>query len=195
MNSKLFWDNRFITFLVLTLVFGTVYALNNLLTAPLLLAPGAHLVHLPSGIKFLLVLVFGMVGALSVFTVSLVAGLGFFFEGELPLSLELAVANALAPLMTVKFFIDQQLVQHDLSDLRWKTLTIMGLVYAALNSAMNQLVLYWNRVIHDLINGLQIMFTGDITGVVLVMVLMRLAIWVVKRKKVAAKDHHLPPGP
>jgi hypothetical protein len=97
--------------------------------------------------------------------------------------------------MTVKFFIDQQLVQHDLSDLRWKTLTIMGLVYAALNSAMNQLVLYWNRVIHDLIDGLQIMFTGDITGVVLVMVLMRLAIWVVKRKKVAAKDHHLPPGP
>jgi hypothetical protein len=121
--------------------------------------------------------------------------LGFFFEGELPLSLELAVANALAPLMTVKFFIDQQLVQHDLSDLRWKTLTIMGLVYAALNSAMNQLVLYWNRVIHDLIDGLQIMFTGDITGVVLVMVLMQLAIWVVKRKKVAAKDHHLPPGP
>ena len=45
--------------MVATLVFGTIYTLNNLLTAPLLLAPGAHLVHLPSGFKFLLVLVFG----------------------------------------------------------------------------------------------------------------------------------------
>jgi hypothetical protein len=96
MNSTLFWDNRAITFLVLTLAFGTVYALNNLLTAPLLLAPGAHLIHLPSGFKLLLVLVFGMVGALSVFTVSLVAGLGFYFVGELPLSIELAIANAIA---------------------------------------------------------------------------------------------------
>ncbi|MFM7801848.1 MAG: hypothetical protein ACKO69_06860, partial [Limnohabitans sp.] len=55
-------------------------ALNNLLTSPLLLAPGAHLVHLPSGIKLLLVLVFGLVGALSIFTVSLAAGYGFFFR-------------------------------------------------------------------------------------------------------------------
>jgi len=90
MNANLFWNNRGITYVVLTLVFGTFYAVNNLLTAQLYLAPGAHLVHLPSGFKLLLVLVFGMVGALSVFTVSLVAGLGFYFVGELPLSIELA---------------------------------------------------------------------------------------------------------
>jgi hypothetical protein len=124
----------------------------------------------------------------------LVAGLGFYFAGELPLSLELAIANALAPLMTVKFFFDQQWVQRDLSDLRWKTLTIMGLLYAILNSGMNQLVLYWNQVIHNMVDGLQIMFTGDITGVVLVMVLMRFAIWVVKRKNLATEDTHLPPS-
>jgi hypothetical protein len=38
------------------------------------------------------------------------------------------------------------------------------------------------------------MFTGDITGVVLVMVLMRFAIWVVKRKNLATEDTHLPPS-
>jgi hypothetical protein len=84
MNANLFWNNRAITYVVLTLVFGTLYALNNVLTAPLLLAPGAHLVHLPSGFKLLLVLVFGMVGALSVFTVSLVAGYGFFSPVNCP---------------------------------------------------------------------------------------------------------------
>lgn len=195
MNANLFWNNRGITYLVLTLVFGTFYALNNVVTAPLLLAPGAHLVHLPSGFKLLLVLVFGMVGALSVFTVSLVAGLGFYFVGEMPLSIELAIANAIAPFLTVKFFLDQQLVQPDLSDLRLKVLALMGLLYAVLNSAMNQLLLFWNHAIQNMVDGLMIMFTGDVLGVILVLGLLRLAMRWAKRKMQATEDSQLPPAP
>lgn len=195
MNANLFWNNRGITYLVLTLVFGTFYALNNVVTAPLLLAPGAHLVHLPSGFKLLLVLVFGMVGALSVFTVSLVAGLGFYFVGEMPLSIELAIANAIAPFLTVKVFLDQQLVQPDLSDLRLKVLALMGLLYAVLNSAMNQLLLFWNHAIQNMVDGLMIMFTGDVLGVILVLGLLRLAMRWAKRKMQATEDSQLPPAP
>lgn len=195
MNANLFWNNRGITYLVLTLVFGTFYALNNVVTAPLLLAPGAHLVHLPSGFKLLLVLVFGIVGALSVFTVSLVAGLGFYFVGELPLSIELAIANAIAPFLTVKVFLDQQLVQTDLSDLRLKVLALMGLLYAVLNSAMNQLLLFWNHAIQNMVDGLMIMFTGDVLGVILVLGLLRLAMRWAKRKVQATEDSQLPPAP
>jgi hypothetical protein len=195
MNANLFWNNQGITYLVLTLVFGTFYALNNVVTAPLLLAPGAHLVHLPSGFKLLLVLVFGMVGALSVFTVSLVAGLGFYFVGEMPLSIELAIANAIAPFLTVKFFLDQQLVQPDLSDLRLKVLALMGLLYALLNSAMNQLLLFWNHAIQNMVDGLMIMFTGDVLGVILVLGLLRLAMRWAKRKTHATEDSQLPPAP
>ncbi len=195
MNANLFWNNRGITYVVLTLVFGTFYAVNNLLTAQLYLAPGAHLVHLPSGFKLLLVLVFGMVGALSVFTVSLVAGLGFYFVGEMPLSIELAIANAIAPFLTVKFFLDQQLVQPDLSDLRLKVLALMGLLYAVLNSAMNQLLLFWNHAIQNMVDGLMIMFTGDVLGVILVLGLLRLAMRWAKRKLQATEDNQLPPAP
>ncbi|MEY3997718.1 MAG: hypothetical protein RLY60_530 [Pseudomonadota bacterium] len=195
MNANLFWNNRGINYVVLTLVFGTFYAVNNLLTAQLYLAPGAHLVHLPSGFKLLLVLVFGMVGALSVFTVSLVAGLGFYFVGELPLSIELAIANAIAPFLTVKFFLDQQLVQPDLNDLRPKVLALMGLLYAVLNSAMNQLLLFWNHAIQNMVDGLMIMFTGDVLGVILVLGLLRLAMRWAKRKMQATEDSQLPPAP
>ena len=195
MNTNLFWNNRGINYVVLTLVFGTFYAVNNLLTAQLYLAPGAHLVHLPSGFKLLLVLVFGMVGALSVFTVSLVAGLGFYFVGELPLSIELAIANAIAPFLTVKFFLDQQLVQPDLNDLRPKVLALMGLLYAVLNSAMNQLLLFWNHAIQNMVDGLMIMFTGDVLGVILVLGLLRLAMRWAKRKMQATEDSQLPPAP
>ncbi len=176
MNAQVFWQNKAVTYVAVTLVFATIYTLNNLLTAPLLLAPGAHLVHLPSGFKFLLVLIFGIVGAVSIFTVSLIAALGFYFTGMIPLSFELAFANALAPLLTTKFFKDHGWVSHDLADLKWKTLLVMGLLFSALNTASNQMLLYWNQMTHNMVDGMAVMFVGDITGVLLVIGLIRMAL-------------------
>ena len=173
MLLNLFWQNRAVTFAFLSVGFGAVYTLNNVLTAPLLLAPGAHLVHLPSGFKFLIVLVFGLIGALSIFTVSLIAAMGFFFEGNLPLAIELALANAAAPLLTYQFFVENWSLQGNLTNLNWKTLSAMGLVFSVLNSSLNQLVLYWNQVISNLLDGLQIMLIGDVTGVFIVLGLIR----------------------
>ena len=173
MNAHVFWNNKAVTYVAVTLVFASIYTLNNLLTAPLLLAPGAHLVHLPSGFKFLFVLVFGFIGALSIFTVSLLAALVFYFKGMVPLSIELALANACAPLLATKFFSDQGLIRHDLADLNWKILLIMGLLFSGLNTAFNQLVLYWNQMTINMMDGMLIMFVGDITGVLLVIGLIR----------------------
>jgi hypothetical protein len=93
-----------------------------------------------------------------------------------PLSIELAVANALAPLLTTQFFKDHGWVSHDLSDLKWKTLLIMGLLFSALNTASNQMLLYWNEMTLNMVDGMAIMFIGDITGVLLVIGLIRLAL-------------------
>ena len=181
MLRQLFWHNRAFTFLALSLSFGAVYALNNLLTAPLLLAPGAHLVHLPSGFKFLLVLVFGSLGALSVFTVSFCAAMGFYFSGNLALSFELAAVNAIGPLLTRKFFLEHWSLHGNLTNLNWKTLSAMGLMFSVLNSSLNQLVLYWNQVISNMVDGLQIMLIGDITGVFLVLGFIRLVLLLIKK--------------
>jgi hypothetical protein len=174
MTTHLFWNNKAFTYIALSLGFGAVYTLNNILTAPLLLAPGAHLIHLPSGFKFLLVLVFGVIGAFSIFTVSLCAALGFYFTGNIPLSIELATANAAAPLLTRRFFIDHASLQENLQNLSWKTLLSMGVMFSILNSSLNQLILYWDQVIPTLTKGLQIMLIGDLTGVLLLAALIRL---------------------
>jgi len=97
--------------------------------------------------------------------------------------------------LTVKFFLDQQLVQPDLNDLRPKVLALMGLLYAVLNSAMNQLLLFWNHAIQNMVDGLMIMFTGDVLGVILVLGLLRLAMRWAKRKMQATEDSQLPPAP
>ena len=91
-----------------------------------------------------------------------------------PLSLELAFANALAPLLTTKFFKYHGWVKNDLADLKWKTLLIMGLLFSALNTAGNQMLLYWHEMTLNMVDGMVIMFIGDITGVLLVFGLIRM---------------------
>ena len=84
-------------YLLATLAFGGVFVLNNHLTHHLYWVPGAHVIHIPSGIKLLLVLVLGYLGSLSVLTAIFVAGpFSYFYTGELLLPLQIAIAAALA---------------------------------------------------------------------------------------------------
>jgi hypothetical protein len=180
MIQHAFWQNRLVSFLALTLAFGLVYALNNTLTAPLMVVPGAHLIHLPSGFKLLLVLIFAWTGALSIFTVSLLASIFFYFPERWFISLQLAAACALAPLLARKIAFEHLGIESDLSNLNIKRLFYLGMVFSALNSSFNQLVLFWNHVIDHFSKGFLIMFTGDITGVMMVIGLIRWGMKLVK---------------
>jgi hypothetical protein len=176
MFAQRFWNNRLIGFLALTLAFGSVYSINHVLTAPLMVVPGAHLIHLPSGIKFLLVLIFGWTGAFSIFTVSLLAGLFFYFPDQWLVSLMLATSCALAPLLTRKMALFHLNIDRNLNHLSFKQLLVMGLIYSVLNSSLNQLVLYWQQIITDFLDGLLVMFTGDITGVAMIIGILKLSL-------------------
>lgn len=79
MNAQVLSHRPVVLFMAVTTLFAVVYAANNWLTSFLLLVPGAHLVHIPSGFKLLLVLIFGWIASLAVGVVSLMAGV-FFFE-------------------------------------------------------------------------------------------------------------------
>ena len=169
------WSESYIAkFLALTVAYGVFYSVNNLVTPFLLLVPAAHLVHIPSGIKFLIVLIFWLTGALSIATVSLLAGLFFYFPDRYEVSLELAVVNAVSPLVTLKFFKGSMSLDEFIEQLSWTKLIKMGLLFSMLNSSMNQLVLYWNDVIQDIVSGLEVMFIGDITGFYITLSLMKL---------------------
>jgi len=172
-NSKSL-DSDLFKFLALTVAFGVIYTLNNWLTPFLNLVPAAHLIHIPSGIKFLIVLLFWLTGALSIATVSLLAGLWVYFPDNYPVSLELALVNAISPLLTLKLFKGSLSLDEVIEQLNWTKLLKMGLLFSLLNSAMNQLVVYWNGVTEDILRGLEVMFIGDITGFYITLSLMKL---------------------
>ena len=170
MKNILRGHNPVTLFLALTVLFALIYSLNNALTSFLLLVPGAHLVHIPSGFKLLLVLVCGWSAALAIGVVSFAAGALFFFKDQHLLALQLALANALAPWLTRRFFIDHLALDESLSNLNSRRLLSMGLLFALLNSCMNQLLIQYNGASTSLMDGLLVMFIGDVTGILLVMV-------------------------
>jgi hypothetical protein len=44
-------------------------------------------------------------------------------------------------------------VKDDLSDITMRQIVLMGIVFACLNSSLNQLVLYWNQEAIDFVDG------------------------------------------
>lgn len=174
MFSRQFFDSDLFKFLALTIGFGVFYTLNNVLTPFLHLLPAAHLVHIPSGIKFLMVLIFWFTGAFSIAAVSLLAGLFVYFPGHYMVSLELALVNAASPLLTLKYFKGALSLDQMIEQLSWTRLLKMGLLFSLLNSAMNQLVVYWNGLTQDILSGFEVMFVGDITGFYITLSLLKL---------------------
>lgn len=87
--------------------------------------------------------------------------------------MQLAVANAAAPWLTRRFFVDQLGLDASLANLNWHRLMGMGLLYALLNSSMNQLLMHYNHASPSLIEGLAVMVIGDITGILIVLMAFR----------------------
>ncbi|MBU3622717.1 hypothetical protein [Polynucleobacter sp. AP-Latsch-80-C2] len=159
---------------VLTLGYGLFYFANNLSTEFLYLTPGAHLVHLPSGIKILMTLIAGPIGALAIFIVSNVWGVLIPFPGQFGLVFLLSIGSAGVPWLVCKICAEKFRLHGDLSNLTIRALVSISLSYAILNSLVTQSILYLGGESPDLWGGIGVMVLGDLTGILLIVSLARL---------------------
>jgi hypothetical protein len=159
---------------VLTLGYGLFYFANNLSTEFLYLTPGAHLVHLPSGVKILMTLIAGPVGAFAIFIVSNVWGVLVPFPGQFGLVFLLSLGSAGVPWLVCKIGVEKFDLHGDLSNLTIRALATISLSYAILNSLVTQSILYLRGESPDLWGGIGVMVLGDLTGIMLVVSLARL---------------------
>ena len=164
----------------LTLGYGALYFLNNSFTEFLYLAPGAHLVHLPSGIKVLMTLIAGPIGALAIFIVSFIWGITYPFPGQLGLVLILSIGSAGVPWLVCRVCTEKFQLDGELSNLTLQALFAISISYAALNSLVTQSILYLSNETADLWAGIGVMFLGDVTGILL---LISLARWISRLMK------------
>jgi len=161
-------------FFVLTLAYAGIYFLNNSVTGFLYLAPAAHFIHIPSGFKLLFVLIGRYAGAAAITSVSFVNAYFIMFQGDLVLDIALASCSGLAPLLTWLFFKHRFKLADNLENIRYRDIVVMGIFFAVLNSLLHQLVLFGNGTQADLGTGLLIMGIGDITGLYIVLIAIKL---------------------
>ena len=160
-------------FVCLVLGYGTFYFLNNALTEALYIVPGAHIVHLPSGLKVFMVMVTGFTGVLAISFVGFLWTMLYMFKENYPLAVLLSFVSGLVPWLTIALVRKKIQLSRDLSDLNWKKLLVIVFTYALLNSVCLQLIVYSFGESTDLINGIWVMLVGDITGVFIVLYSLR----------------------
>ncbi len=171
------------TFFLIGLAYAGIYFLNNALTGFLYLAPAAHLVHIPSGFKLLFVLIGRWAAAAAIAFVSFVNAYFLMFEGKMILGLALACASGLAPLFTWLFFKHRLQIQENLGNIQYKDILAMGLFFAVLNSAMHQLIIFWSGEQSDFAKGFLIMGIGDLTGLYIVLLIIKFTYHFIPRPK------------
>ena len=174
---------RLQTFFLIGLAYAGIYFLNNALTGFLYLAPAAHLVHIPSGFKLLFVLMGRWAAAAAIACVSFANAYFLMFEGKMILGLALACASGLAPLFTWLFFKHRLQIQENLGNIQYKDILAMGLFFAVLNSALHQLIVFWSGEQSDFAKGFFIMGIGDLTGLYIVLLIIKFTYRFIPRPK------------
>ncbi len=170
-------------FILVGLAYAAIYFLNNYLTDFLYVMPGAHLVHIPSGFKFLFVMIARWSAALAIAFVSFINAYIVMFQGDALLDFQLACASGLAPMLTWLFFKNQLHIDDNLGNMTFRNILAMGVFFALLNSSMHQLVLFWYGSQSDFTQGLFVMAVGDITGLYIVMTFIKFGARFLKKPK------------
>ena len=105
------------------------------------------------------------------------------FSHNYVLALCLAIASGATPLLSVLMLNKIFELTDDLSNLTLDKLFFLSLTYASFNSLVHQIVVLSYGETKDWINGFLVMFTGDITGIFIVLYLFRFGLKAIKARQ------------
>lgn len=160
--------------LMLTAGYAAFNIVNHYATQALYLETGAHLVHLPSGIRMVIVLIAGGLGAVAISVATFPYAYFVLFEDNLELSTVVSLTTSLIPLTTLLFVRRFIQWQADFADMSLRKLAIISITYAIANATVQQFVYHSFEVAERPLNAWLVMFTGDIVGILIVLYCLRL---------------------
>jgi hypothetical protein len=169
-------------FSALTIGYGVFNIANHYVTESLYFETGAHLIHVPSGVRMVIVLVAGFLGSVAIALASFPYAYWYLFNEDLLVATTVSITTGLIPLTTfflVKRFIDWQ---SDFADLTLPKLVILAIAYAITNATIQQSIYHLFDLAARPLNAWLVMFTGDILGIFIVLYLLRVIAKIVKSR-------------
>jgi len=133
---------------------------------------GVNWIFIPAGIQLLLVLVAGVYGAIGIFLASVAIGLENYHLDSVFLTLITAFISGSSPLLARKICFDFLGVRRNLSNISFSLIVKMSLIFGLISASLHQVWFFYNNKSDAFLNGLAVMFGGDIAGTLLVLLLV-----------------------
>jgi len=171
-------------FSTLTIGYGVFNIANHYVTESLYFETGAHLIHVPSGVRMVIVLVAGFLGSVAIALASFPYAYWYLFNEDLLVATTVSITTGLIPLTT--FFLVKRFIhwQSDFADLTLPKLVILAVAYAITNATIQQSIYYLFDLAARPLNAWLVMFAGDILGIFIVLYLLRVIAKIVKARRI-----------
>lgn len=163
------------------LLYSALFFLNDWLTEALKYDLGVSWIYLPAGLRLLLILIFGLSGAIGIALASFAISYLGVFPPDLVTCIGIGLISGFAPLLAKWVVISNTHISNDLSNLSLQKIIFCILVYALASAGLHQ----WWFVARDLesgsLNHFLVMFIGDVLGSVVLIALVKYGIDLMKR--------------
>ena len=151
------------------IAYFVLFELNDALFTSFAFSTGVNWIFLPSGLRLVFILVFGVWGAFGIALASLIINLLFYFDGSLVSAVGTALISGFAPLLARSICVDLFKLELDLKNLTADTLLKVAVVFALLSPVLHQSWYTLRGHTENFISSTAVMAVGDLTGTLLVL--------------------------
>ena len=142
---------------------------------------GVNWIFVPSGLQLILVLTAVEEAAIGIMLASWLIGFQYYYLDSDLNTVITGIITGVSPLIARKISFDFLHIEEDLKDLTFKSILQMSIIFALLSATLHQLWFFYNQVSDKFIDNLIVMVIGNLTGTVMVLVLIKFAVSLLKR--------------
>ena len=169
--------------LVSALLYSALFFFNDWFTEALKYDLGVSWIYLPAGLRLLLILIFGLAGAIGIAAASFAISYFGVFPPDLVTCLGIGLISGFAPLLAKWLIVSNIPINNDLSNLSIQKIILCIIVYALMSAGLHQFWFELRDLESGSLNHFLVMFIGDIAGSILLIALIKYSIGLLKRSK------------
>jgi hypothetical protein len=169
--------------LVSALLYSALFFFNDWFTEALKYDLGVSWIYLPAGLRLLLILIFGLAGAIGIAAASFAISYFGGFPPDLVTCLGIGLISGFAPLLAKWLIVSNIPINNDLSNLSIQKIILCIIVYALMSAGLHQFWFELRDLESGSLNHFLVMFIGDIAGSILLIALIKYSIDLLKRSK------------
>jgi uncharacterized membrane-anchored protein len=162
-------NSKLLTVGLTTAAYVVLFELNSLLFSNFSFSTNADWIYLPSGLRLVFVLIFGVWGALGIALASITTNLIHYPSGGLFTLVVAGFISGLSPLLARKICVDKFALDKTLRNLTPKKLLETAGIFAVLSATIHQLWLTFRGRTDNFVDSVAATAVGDFLGTILVL--------------------------